>query len=486
MSELEAKIELFLNELEREGYEVGAGLKDEANFTPIYEKHAALFTPEALEEAKNLPTDRGRDTLVAFTIVNIIDNELKETTDKLLTAELEATITVGGKSHPFRQAQVLISREDDPAARADIDAARRKTQIALNPLYEELHERSASLAVGMGYADYCDFFEKLEGIELKALRAHTEKLLRETESIYLRGLERYRAELLKVDKPTQADMVYMRRAPQFDSLFPPAPMLPATWKTLAAMGIRAEGNPNIHLDIEHREKKSPRAFCSPVHVPEEVYLVIMPHGGADDYSSFLHELGHTLHFAFTTPGLPVAFRFLGDNSVTEAHAGLIERFCTNPEWLRNPLGIVDPCDYVGFMDFFELYMLRRYCAKFHYELEIHSGRPLADCAALYEEILSSATHVVYSKDDYMKDVDPHFYCVRYLRSWMLERQMRRTLEERFGPRWFETPGAGELLLSLWSKGQGENADEISSSLGYTGLDMDAIIEHFTTPGECKF
>ena len=37
-----------------------------------------------------------------------------------------------------------------------------------------------------------------------------------------------------------------------------------------------------------------RAFCAPVRVPHEVYLVLRPHGGQTDWTTFLHELGHAL------------------------------------------------------------------------------------------------------------------------------------------------------------------------------------------------
>ena len=56
---IERRLENFLVELEREGYEVEAGLKDEANFTALYGRHADLFGESALAEAKALPPERG-------------------------------------------------------------------------------------------------------------------------------------------------------------------------------------------------------------------------------------------------------------------------------------------------------------------------------------------------------------------------------------------------------------------------------------------
>ena len=63
--------------------------------------------------------------------------------------------------------------------------------------------------------------------------------------------------------------------------------------------------PNVELDVEQREKKSPRAFCAPIEVPGRVVLVIQPMGGPDDWRALFHEAGHTEHFANTSADLPV-------------------------------------------------------------------------------------------------------------------------------------------------------------------------------------
>ena len=214
-------------------------------------------------------------------------------------------------------------------------------------------------------------------------------------------------------------------------------------------------------------------------MPSEVYLVIMPHGGVDDYSSFLHELGHTLHYAHTEPGLSIAARYLGDNSVTEAHAGTLDHLVYNPAWLKRHLGADDTAEYLRFMRFFELYMIRRYCGKLHYEMELHGGEhDLEDCADIYVKTLTEATRVKYFPETYLQDVDSHFYCARYLRAWMLERQIRAKLVEKAGEEWFAEPNAGDILKEMWSKGQQHWAEVISTALGFNALNFDQLIEDY--------
>src|SRR5206468_215452 len=83
--------------------------------------------------------------------------------------------------------------------------------------------------------------------------------------------------------------------------------------------------------------------------------------------------GHTEHYANTDPGLAFEFRHLGDNSVTESFAFLIEHLVEEPGWLRERLGAGDPERAIAHARAFRLLMLRRYAAKLAYELELHAA-----------------------------------------------------------------------------------------------------------------
>ena len=95
----------------------------------------------------------------------------------------------------------------------------------------------------------------------------------------------------------------------------------------------------IVFDTGEREGKRSRAFCSPVKVPDEVYLVLRPHGGQTDWNTFLHEYGHALHFAHMRPDHPMEFRFMGDNSVTEGYAMLFDHLMQDAGWLQRYTGL---------------------------------------------------------------------------------------------------------------------------------------------------
>ena len=91
--------------------------------------------------------------------------------------------------------------------------------------------------------------------------------------------------------------------------------------------------------------------------------------------------------------------------------------------------------------------------------------------AVYSERLSDALHAEWPAATWMSDVDPFFYAARYLRAWAFETHLRGVLHERFGPRWFAEPEAGELLRSFWSRGQASDADELLAELTGERLDL---------------
>ena len=138
------------------------------------------------------------------------------------------------------------------------------------------------------------------------------------------------------------DVARVFRAPEWDPSFPGDQMLPALEATLADLGVDLYGQENVELDVEQREKKTPRAFCSPIEVPQRVVLVIQPIGGVDDWRALFHEAGHTEHFAHTRADLSVEERRLGDFAVTEGWAMLMEHLVQDAAWLNRRLDVPRP------------------------------------------------------------------------------------------------------------------------------------------------
>jgi hypothetical protein len=207
-------------------------------------------------------------------------------------------------------------------------------------------------------------------------------------------------------------------------------------------------------------------------------LVIQPMGGADDWRALFHEAGHTEHYAHVSPDLPVEAKRLGDVSVTEAWATLMEHFLLEPGWLARRLDFPRPHEFAAEAAAGSLYLLRRYAGKLLYELEFHAATELDEQAisSRYVEILGNALKIEPSRTDYLGDIDASFYVTGYLRSWALQSQLRNHFRERFGYDWFASREAGSMLRELWSEGHRLNADELLAEVTGEELEMEAFAE----------
>jgi hypothetical protein len=94
--------------------------------------------------------------------------------------------------------------------------------------------------------------------------------------------------------------------------------------------------------------------------PAPLLSGVAPIGGWDDYVTLFHEGGHTEHSANVDPELPFEFRRLGDNSISETYAFLLQHLVEDPEWLSRRLGVEDPSGLVAHAKAQRLVYLRRY------------------------------------------------------------------------------------------------------------------------------
>ncbi len=275
----------------------------------------------------------------------------------------------------------------------------------------------------------------------------------------------------------RSDFIFLKRAKKYDRYFKKQNLIEGFSETLYQLGIDIKRQKNIIFDVEERENKSPRAFCCTVRIPEEIYLVIMPSGGQDDYEALFHEGGHAQHYANTKVGLDFEYKFLGDNAVTEGYAFCFENLLHDKDWLIDFAGMDNETAsyFKYFSNMLKLWYCRRYAGKLIYELALHNGKTLNGKEEKYKEILSSVTLMDYPAENYLYDVDENFYCTNYIRAWIFESQLKDYIKRKFGSKWFFKKKAAAFLLELWSYGQKFGAEDILKQLGYKGLDIDYLL-----------
>ncbi len=478
--------------ISREGYLAMAGHKKTAEFQPIYERYEAILGADALELTlemfRSAPDDsddkRSAQWLLEWEIESQASKPLAPLDEREIEWENSALIqSPDGRVIQYQAAPIEIANTRDRKLRLALDAARAElVEKEHAPLRRERLQREKEYIESLGVAgDYNSSFEAVTGISLATLAESCESFLRDTQSMWDDTLPQALKKSLGI-RPSQAkrsDALALFRASEFDDAFPGNQMESVIRRNVSEMGINATANGRIIFDVGDREGKRARAFCSPVRVPEEVYLVLRPHGGQSDYNTFLHELGHALHFAYASNDYPFEFRWLGDNSVTESYAMLLDHRMQDRGWLLrySQLGTNRVAAFLRTTGFEELHFLRRYSAKFLYERALYGGEvPWDQLPDLYVSLLSNATGFEYDPADAFVDVDPRFYSARYLRAWQLQSVLNEKLTARFDNDWFRNPSAGPWMVrELFSHGQRETAEEISTRAGGGSLTFQPLI-----------
>ena len=473
---LRAEGEAFNTEISREYYLALSGNKPNAELQPIYARHAEIMSKDALEltiEAfKAAPEGseerRAARNLVDWEVDAQASRELAALDERQIAWEAHAVVQLAdGQQVPFEKASIEMANSTDRVRRQAIEKARAAlVGKELSPIRRERFQREHDITEALGLADnYNATFELLSGVSLGALRAECEQFLKETQAMWDEVLPAALKKNLGIEarEATRSDALAMFRARDLDQYFPASAMEDTIRRQVREMGVDPAAAGRVIFDTGEREGKRSRAFCAPVRVPNEVYLVLRPHGGQTDWMTFLHELGHALHYAYMRPDLAYEYRWLGDNSITEGYAMLFDHRMKDSGWLKRytELGSARLPAYLRGAGLEELHFLRRYCAKLIYEVDLYGGKvPWDSLPDLYVDRLTTATTFRYDPADAFVDVDPRYYAVRYLRAWQLQALLNETLTERYDLDWWRNPRAGPWICSaLFGEGQRELAHE---------------------------
>lgn len=484
--------EAFLEALTREYYRHFAGLQQDYAIEPIYDRYRHLFQRDAVTRLREragacaAASEEGRRLrlLLDFAVDGYVGELTKQAEAELARREAATEVAVEGERLAFREVPARQANEPDRERRAQLEGARCLVlSQKLEPLYRELVEGQHAAARELGWPSYREMCAEIKGVDLQALSARTAEFQRKSTEAYPRLLRPHaqRALGLGLGELARSDLPRLLRAPEFDAAFPAVRLLASHTETLRDLGLDPTAQPGLTLDVAARAGKSPRAFCAPVRTPGEVYLVIAPVGGRDDFGALFHESGHAQHATNTDPALPFEFRCLGDNAISEAYAFLIQHLIEDPEWLRLRLGVSDASEMVAYARAERLLYVRRYCAKLAYELELHGpgGRPGELLAARYAQLLEEALGMRWPSESYLADVDSGFYSTCYLRAWAMETQLRVHLRERHGAAWFTRPEAGAELRRLWSQGQRHTPEELLAEVTGHELSFEPLLSELT-------
>jgi hypothetical protein len=488
-AEFESQLRRYLFERSEEGRAVRVGEKEVSEQAAIVARYADLFTRQqlvALREDEERADGDDREWLYRLRKTcegGIVAAELAERDDELENAILAARVDWRGEELPLRTAAAKLAvlteyRDRDELGRLHLDRSADFNDQRLE-LIRDYDRLEGELAEDPDPIHRNEEEKQISLVELeRVLRTASEAV----DAAYVRLRDRWFERLLGPERdepPSSFHVHYLRRLSPLDSIYTREQAVPVCLTTLSRLGFDVEADRNIHLDLEDRPQKSPRACVIASDPPQVVHLITRAQGGLHDYQAFLHEAGHALHYAGVDPSLPYVFRRISrDHALTEIYSYILEAISREPAWHAEHFGLSDEqaAEHAEATTFLEALLYRRYAAKLRFELEFWSR--FADdggTAGGYSEYLTEATGIRYPRENFIADMDSGFYSADYLRAWIRAAQLRSHLVREVGEDWWRRAETGRILRDLFREGTRPSSEEIAGRLGFEPLDTGPLV-----------
>src|SRR3954467_13561845 len=484
-AEYESRLQKYYFERAEEARAVRVGEKETSEQAAIVARYRDLFTRpqiDALREAEEGSSGEDRERLYRLRKTceaGVISAEIAEQEDALENAILSARVRWRDEEMPLRSAQARLAVLDAYGDREELGALQRDASAAFNPDRRTLLEARELLDADVtGDVDPIARNEEEKGVSLRDLERVLVAAADETTEPWNRLRDTWFDRLLGPERdaqPTNAHVHYLRRLSPLESTYTKERAVEICLATTLALGFDMTAIPNIHLDVEDRPQKNPRACVIASNPPEVVHLITRAQGGLSDYQAFLHEAGHALHYAGVDPRLPYTFRSISrDHALTEIYSYIFEAITREPAWHAQYFGLSDSQaeENAEVTVFLEALLYRRYTAKLRYELGFWSAfaEERGTSSRDYSAQLTAATGLRYDERNYLSDMDAGFYSADYLRAWIRSAQLRSYLVREIGEDWWRSTATGELLRELFLEGTRPTSEEVAGRLRYEPLD----------------
>jgi hypothetical protein len=488
-AEYEDRLRSYLFERAEEGRAVRVGEKEVSEQAAIVARYTDLFSRDQLDALRAAEEDAaGEERERIYRLrkeceSGVVAAELSERQDELENAILAARVEFRGDELPLRTAQANLAVLSDYADREELGRLHGDASAGFNDDRRDLLRSEEDLAADLSRIDDpVARSEDEKGISLRELSAVLAKTSDQAKESYEQLRERWFERLLgpeRAEIPASYHVSYLRRLSPLAETYTKDQAVDVCLDTLTQLGFDLANDSKIHLDVEDRPQKSPRACVIASDAPNVVHLITRAQGGLHDYQAFLHEAGHALHFAGCDPALPYTFRNLArDHALTEIFSYIFEAISRESGWHAEHFGLSDEGAErnAEATTFLEALLFRRYAAKLAFELDFWERfREDGGTSDGYSERLSNATGVRYRPDNYLADMDAGFYSADYLRAWIRSAQLREHLGREVGENWWRSPETGDRLRALFREGTKPSSEEIAARLGYEPFDTGPLI-----------
>lgn len=457
---------------------VAQGILESSHTLPVIERAIASAEDEEERQLRKLLRWAARHHLEAHTA---------RLDDEFSYWRATAKVETGDVSVPVSQATNLIHSTESRAARRRLEDSRLATLEEAVPLQLDRLSRWREAAAELGYGGYREAVERLAGVNLLGVESEARRLIEETEDLYRDVLERELLQRVGI-RPGEAeshDAGWLKRMPWLDGSCQEGDVLGTLRKDLREIGLPLEYGG--HVTVEHEPFPGPGmiACCTPVRVPDQIQLLVMPTITQPGCVALLTSVGRALHYAYTDSRLSFEDRALGDLGVVKGHGLLFAGLSRDGVWVRRTRGLQGQAleDYMRGVAVADLFSLREAAARLEFEIRLSDSDNPGDLGPVWAEKLTEATGFRFEARSFLERLGQRFGVARYLRGRMLAAQLDRELRERFDEDWYRNPRTGPFLGDWFANGLRFSAAEVAASLGSDRLGADALIAAVRRPFE---
>src|SRR2546422_666907 len=251
--------EAFVRAVANEFYLNGAGLKEEFETAPIYEKYGNLFKREVLEDLRGRrkgaegDDERRLRMLQSALTDEALQDAVKAENDRRGTEESKREIRIDGEAVPYRLAAIRQQNEDDRPRRRRIFEARLEGVRDLNEILVARWSKLHVFAMGLGSDHYAHLFADIKGIDFTHLHTLLGRFVKQTDSLYRDAMDALLKPLgITLEAAEAHDINYLFRGKAYDGYFRKEEAVATLKRTLGGMGVDLDRQTNIRLDTEER------------------------------------------------------------------------------------------------------------------------------------------------------------------------------------------------------------------------------------------
>lgn len=486
----------FCSASESERYNFHAGLKSAPQFEPLFERHADLWTREAVEDLRTalrenpaqFETERaGLRALVVAAESGHVEASAREVSEELARCAASARVEWAGERLSAEEVRERIENETDAARRRELAARWLDASLACDDLRAARFEVLRESARALGLKDSFSLREGGASAEFERLAAGAEGFLRRTASFYETHLARWLAHVLPPPLAAArpfADALFFRNMAQTEALLSGRRVRAVYDAAMSGLGIRTETQRNIRVDDAARPSKKTRPRCFGLDVPDEVALVFDPQKGERGlFREFFHQAGVAQLFAWSsreTARKYPEFVYAPDAATREGYGLLFEGLFRDAAWVAEHFGLrpSEASEVRRAFALADLYDARRACAGLRYCLALREARDVRaeSLAESYASLYTEATGFRYPAASSLLDAEEAGRAGERLRASLFAVALEQYMRGRHGRRWWSSRRAGDELIDMWNTSSRYSVEELSRLMGCGELEFERLAD----------